>query len=164
MILERLEAGERLGEVAVEAVAAEEPLTEDWRLEGPDLTAGHKFRLLPPASPPPEPTVVSTFLRRLNSQQSATLAKALTAAAAAEGFEESEGRICPALVSVEALQDLLLRLATSDSDLPEVWSGQPAAEAFSSVLLELDPSDCGFVPVASVIDFFNRQDGNDDGP
>jgi hypothetical protein len=133
-------------EAAVDAAA---PVAEDWRLEGPAAFVDPAARLVAPPPPPAEPALAPTDPRRLSASQLARLERALLAAAAAEGF--TDGSVARSQLSAEALADVLGRLAASDCDLPEIWAEPPALDG---ALAALDPSDAGFVPVASVLRFF----------
>lgn len=148
-----LDASESLVQVCLDSVISEQPVTEDWRLDGTELGTSKTYRLVAPPPAPVEPNVVPLYYRRLNPVQISHLQKGLHLAAAAEGFAES-GQA--ALISTAALQDLLLRFAANDSDLPEYWSEEPASSNFEAVIEHLDPIHLGFVTTASVLDYFKH--------
>jgi hypothetical protein len=170
---EELVAGEALVAVAQAAVAAGSPLPGDWRLDGIRLTLGSTRVLVATPLLPPTPKLLPQHRWRLNALQTAVLAKSLAAASAAEGLETAATTQKPqqdrvpitgggaaaaagGLLSTGALAAVLLRLAASDGELPVEWSLGPSSEGFAGLVAALDPSDCGFVAVDSVLGFFDE--------
>lgn len=143
---------ERLSAMSGEAVEKEVALEHDWKVEGIDLIVNPTKLLVAPPAPPPEPTVVPVDNRELNPLQMAALESAVSTAASAEGLSSDDA--LPAVLSTWALQDLLLRIAASDTGLPEYWTQGPAEKNFEDVVGELDKADTGFVEVASVLAYF----------
>lgn len=145
---------ERLSAMSGEAIEKEVALEHDWKVEGIDLIVNPTKLLVAPPAPPPEPTIVPVNNRELNPLQMAALESAVSTAASVEGLSSDDA--APAVLSTWALQDLLLRMAASDTGLPEYWTQGPAETDFEDVVQKLDLVDTGFVSVESVLGYFKE--------
>ncbi len=60
----------------------------------------------------------------------------------------------PTVLTTFGLQDLLMRMAASDTDLPEYWQQGPFETNFDEVVRALDADDTGFVTIETVLGYF----------
>jgi|MDSY01.1.fsa_nt_gb hypothetical protein len=151
-ISQELGVCERLVAMAQGAVEEEVALTKDWKIEGIDLIVNPNRLLVAPPEPPPEPTIVPVDHRELNVPQMAGLEAALKFVASAEGLMKPG--FTPTVLTTFGLQDLLMRMAASDTDLPEYWQQGPFETNFDEVVRALDADDTGFVTIETVLGYF----------
>jgi adenylate kinase family enzyme len=152
-----LTAVEKLCDIYNDAIESNLPICDDWQLLGDVVEINPNYRLTPPEPHQPEPKIMPNFVKRLNPVQIVGLRKALATASTSEGFADCK-QSNDSLISTDSLQDLLLRLSSSDRDLPEYWSMEPALSNFNEVIDSLDPDGLGFVSTSSVLSYFTSQD------